>query len=104
MIFYAKAHDQTTWALIAILSLMGALAQILLTTALRHAPVAAVITMDYSALLWSVLFGWLIFNDIPGPSIWLGAPLVIAAGIIIAWREHHQEQKRKILQTTHPGD
>lgn len=89
MLFVARNHDGTTWLLIAGLATAGAIGQILLTAALRHAPVAAILTMDYSSLIWSLLFGWLMFGDIPSDGVWIGAPIIIAAGLVIAWREHH---------------
>lgn len=88
MSFFATAHDVFAWSLIAGLSLSGAVAQILLTSALRHAPVAAILTMDYSALIWSTLFGFVFFGDIAGNSVWLGAPIIVGAGLTIVWREH----------------
>lgn len=88
MIFFAQNHDAVGWLLIAGLALCGAVAQLLLTSAMRHAPVAAIATMDYSSLIWSVLFGYLIFNDMPGPGTWFGAPVIIIAGLVIMWREH----------------
>jgi drug/metabolite transporter (DMT)-like permease len=87
--FFAQFHDATGWLLIAGLGVSGALAQILLTASLRHAPVAAVMTMDYSALIWSILIGWLLFGNFPSESVWFGGPLIIAAGVFIAWREQH---------------
>jgi drug/metabolite transporter (DMT)-like permease len=96
MLFFAKAHDPTTWSYIAGLSVAGAVAQILLTSALRHAPVAAVMTMDYSALIWSILFGWFIFGNLPGLSVWFGAPIIIFAGMTIAWREHYLSRKARL--------
>jgi drug/metabolite transporter (DMT)-like permease len=88
MVFFAQNHDVIGWALIAALALCGAVAQLLLTSAMRHASVAAIATMDYSSLIWSVLFGYLIFNDEPGPGTWFGAPVIIIAGLVIMWREH----------------
>jgi drug/metabolite transporter (DMT)-like permease len=44
--------------------------------------------MDYSAFAWATLWGWLVFDHLPPASTWIGAPIVIAAGLIIAWREH----------------
>ncbi len=44
--------------------------------------------MDYSALFWATLYGWWLFDRLPPPSTWLGAPIIIAAGLVIAWREH----------------
>ncbi len=35
-----------------------------------------------------VLLGYFLFDEIPGPSIWIGAPLVMAAGLLILWREY----------------
>ncbi|MFC4291659.1 DMT family transporter [Sphingorhabdus arenilitoris] len=93
MFFVAKAHSAEAWTYLAGLSFAGACAQILLTAALRHAPVAAVMTMDYSGLLWSVLLGYFIFANIPGPGVWVGAPIIICAGIVIAWREHFLARK-----------
>jgi drug/metabolite transporter (DMT)-like permease len=94
MPFFAKAHDVTGWSIIAGLALCGAVAQVLLTSAMRHASVAAIATMDYTGLIWSILFGYLIFNQLPGAGTYLGAPVIIAAGIVIMWREHHLARQR----------
>ncbi|HVM22314.1 MAG TPA: DMT family transporter [Sphingomicrobium sp.] len=85
--FFAQWHDPQTWAAIAILSLAGGIAQLALTGALRLAPVALVMPMDYSALLWAGLLGWLLFDQLPSQWTWLGAPVVIFAGLVILWRE-----------------
>jgi drug/metabolite transporter (DMT)-like permease len=89
MLFVSRSHDWQTWTLIAGLALSGALAQLLLTAAMRHASVAVIATMDYTGLLWSVLFGYLIFGDLPTRMTWAGAATIIVAGLIIAWRERH---------------
>lgn len=100
---FGKGHDPASWAIIAGLSLAGAVAQILLTASLRHASVAAIMTMDYSALLWSALMGFAVFDDIPGHSVWLGAPLIIGAGMIIAWREQYLAKKRAMEAAEYPA-
>ena len=83
----AHPHDAGTFAAIAGLSLAGGIAQLALTGSLRLAPVALVMPMDYSALLWASLLGWLLFQQLPSPWTWAGAPIVIAAGLVILWRE-----------------
>lgn len=88
MVFFARDHDFIGWSIIIGLAATGAVAQILLTTAMREASVAAITTMDYTGLIWSIMFGYLVFDNVPGPSTWLGAPIIIAAGLIIIWREH----------------
>jgi drug/metabolite transporter (DMT)-like permease len=86
-LFVSRLHHFETWLIIAGLSLCGAVGQILLTASLRYASVATIMTIDYSSLLWSALLGYLVFADIPAQSVMQGAPLIIGAGLIIAWRE-----------------
>ena len=86
--FYASAHTPWQWFLLLGGGFLGLVGQLLLTASLRYGQVASVIVMDYSALVWATLYGWLIWTELPPASIWLGAPLIIAAGAVIAWREH----------------
>jgi len=85
--FFARNHDPLTWGLLAGIGLVGGLGQMALTAALRWAPVSVVVPMDYSSLVWATLYGWLLFDAWPGTSTWFGAPLVIASGLYIVWRE-----------------
>jgi drug/metabolite transporter (DMT)-like permease len=86
--FVMTSHDSTGWLLILAIGVFGVIGQLLLTAALRFGAVASVIVMDYSSLFWATLYGWLFFDSLPPASTWLGAPLIIAAGLVIAWREH----------------
>jgi drug/metabolite transporter (DMT)-like permease len=88
MFWFAAPHDPITWAILAAMALAGGLAQLTLTGALRLAPVALVMPMDYTSLLWAALLGMWIFAELPSHSTWLGAPLIIASGLVIVWREH----------------
>lgn len=96
MPFFASAHDGETWGIVALLSLAGAFGQILLTLSLRHAPVAAALTMDYTSLIWSVILGIYLFGTWPEDTTWIGAGIVISAGMIILWREARQARKPDI--------
>ena len=86
--FVARAHDAGTWGLLILIGVVCAISQWLLTASLRHGTVASVTVMDMTQLLWATLYGWLIWSQLPPPTLWLGAPLVVAAGVVIAWREH----------------
>ena len=70
------------------IGVVGGMGQIALTAALRFAPVSTVVPMDYSGLVWATLYGWLLFGVLPGESTWVGAPIIIASGLYIVWREH----------------
>jgi drug/metabolite transporter (DMT)-like permease len=93
MLHFAGPHDPLTWLLLAGLALAGGLAQLTLTGALRLAPVALVMPMDYTSLLWAVILGSWIFGELPSPWTWVGAPVIIASGLVIVWREHHLHRR-----------
>ena len=89
MLFVARPHDAQTFAIIAGFSLVGGLAQLLLTGSLRLAPVALVMPMDYVSLVWASLLGWFVFAQLPSHWTAMGVPIVIAAGLVILWRERY---------------
>lgn len=95
-LWWGAAHDAQTWAILIGVGVVGALGQILLTAALRFGSVSSVIVMDYSAFGWAMLWGWLVFDQLPPATTWLGAPVVIAAGLIIVWREHRLHIERQV--------
>ena len=80
-------HDLAGWAMLVGIGATGLTAQLLMTAALRYGSVASVIVMDYTQFGWATLWGWLVFAHVPSAQTWLGAPAIIAAGLIIAWRE-----------------
>lgn len=86
--FFAKLHAPVTYALLVGIGACGLLVQLTLTSALRFGSVATVTVMDYSGLIWSALAGWLLWDHLPPLTTWLGAPVIVAAGLIVLWREH----------------
>ena len=98
MPWFGHAHDPQTWAIIFGLSLAGGLAQLTLTGALRLAPVALVMPMDYTSLVWATLFGVLLFGQLPSEWTWIGAPIIIASGLVILWREHRLARASRTAQ------
>ncbi len=69
--------------------LSGAAAQVLLATSYKYAPAALVTTFQYTGIVWSTAYGWLIFHDWPAPTVWIGAAIIITSSVFIAWREQH---------------
>lgn len=80
-------HDPDGWLMLAGIGLTGLFAQIAMTASLRYGKVASVIVVDYVQLAWATFWGWLIFNHLPPPSTWVGAPVIIGASLVIVWRE-----------------
>ena len=99
MLWFGQSHDLVTWLLFTGLGVTGGLAQMLMTSALRWAPVSLVIPMDYSQIIWATAAGWLVWATWPLPSTWAGAALIAASGLYIAWREHVRQQTPSISPT-----
>jgi len=67
--------------------LSGAAAQWMLSLAYRHAPAAVVSVFNYTSIVWATLFGFMIWNEWPLPTVIAGAVIVIASNLLIIWRE-----------------
>ena len=100
MLFVAQAHDAATWAMMIAVGVSGLLAQLAITQSLRLAPVSVVLPMDYSALLWASLFGFALFGALPVATTWLGAPIIVASGLYIVWREHRLRLANTVATST----
>ena len=69
------------------LAVFGTLGMTLITQAFRLAPAAIVAPFEYTALIWASVLGWLVWGDIPGLWIYVGAAVIIASGTYIVIRE-----------------
>ena len=79
-----SAHD--LWAFAA-LGLLGTVAQALLIRAFSLAEAAAVAPFGYTGLIWAGLWGWLFFGAVPDALTFVGAGIVVAAGLYVWARE-----------------
>jgi drug/metabolite transporter (DMT)-like permease len=69
------------WALIAVLSTTGVVAQLLLLQALKYATAATLQPFNYTLLVFATLIGLLVFGELPDTWTVVGACLVIAGGM-----------------------
>jgi drug/metabolite transporter (DMT)-like permease len=74
-------------ALLLTIGILGGIGQILLTESYRYAPASLVAPFTYSAMLWAVLLGFILFAEIPPMLVLVGAGIVITAGLSVIWRE-----------------
>ncbi|QJE72101.1 DMT family transporter [Aerophototrophica crusticola] len=79
--------DLAGFALLVAIGLVGGVAQIAFTQAFRLTAPSLLAPFEYTAMLWAVGFGYLLFGDIPDQAIWLGSAIVIASGLYIIHRE-----------------
>ena len=62
-------------------------AHYLFAAAFVRAEVSVLAPFEYSMLIWAVAIGYLVWRDMPTSEVWIGAALIITAGIYVAHRE-----------------
>ncbi len=77
----------TDITLMLLLGIVAMAAHMLVNRALKISDAATVAPLQYTLLLWAVLFGWMFFGDIPKTSMVVGAALIVGSGLFIFFRE-----------------
>lgn len=80
--------------LLALLGIVAMAAHLAVARALKLADAANVAPVQYSLLLWAILFGWLVFGDAPAPAILTGAAVIVGSGLVIWARESRARRRR----------
>jgi drug/metabolite transporter (DMT)-like permease len=83
-------------ALFVAVGLLGGVSQYWTTQALYHAPAAAVSPFNYTALVWALLLGFLVWGDLPTVTMIAGALIVTASGLFLLRHESRQRRLRPL--------
>ena len=86
-----KLPSLLDWGLLAMAGLFIGVAHYLMIESYRVSQAAVVAPFKYSGILWAVMFGYIVWGDVPDALIICGGALVIASGLYIL----HRETKRK---------
>ena len=78
--------------LLALIGVTGGSANLFLTQSYKLSEVSLVAPLKYLALIFAIIFGYLIWNEIPTIKTLIGASLVILASLIIFKREIYHKQ------------
>ena len=86
------------WGLISLMALSGVLAQMCYITGMSKGDASFLSTVDYLRLPMTALADWLIFQEFPGPLVWVGALVIVASTLYITLRETREARKRTRAQ------
>jgi len=86
-LFHWVTPDLETFGVLVVAGLVGGLGQMLLTEALRVAPVGVVAPFDYTQLAWATGLGFLLWGELPTVTTLIGASIIAACGGYILYRE-----------------
>jgi drug/metabolite transporter (DMT)-like permease len=71
---------------------LAGFAQFTLFEGMKRAPASVIAPFEYTALVWSFLLGYLIWGDVPRSGVFVGACLIIGAGLVIVASEHFRRR------------
>jgi drug/metabolite transporter (DMT)-like permease len=81
--------------LMAATGLLAGSAQYCLTEAFRIAPPSLVAPFEYTSLLWAMLFGFLVWGDVPTALVLVGAAVVIISGTYVLHDERTSQRRNR---------
>lgn len=81
------------WGFLIGMGIVSYIAQMLNITAYKYGEASVMASLDYVRLIYAVLFGWLLFGNLPDFWTWFGAMIIIAASIYTIHRENQKKQE-----------
>ena len=85
-------NPREAWPVIIAMGFCGSAAFALVFSAYNMASPSVISLFEYSLIIYSIIVGYLLFNEIPTIKTLLGALLIISAGVYIYFREKVKDQ------------
>jgi drug/metabolite transporter (DMT)-like permease len=79
-------------ALLVLVGFFGGAAQFALFEGMKRAAASVIAPFEYTSLVWSFAFGYLIWNDVPRQEVFAGAALIMLAGLLIIGGEQFRRR------------
>lgn len=74
--------------------IIAGIGQFAMFEGMRRAPVSVLAPFEYTSLVWAFALGYLIWSDVPGSNVFVGAVLIFSAGMIIVAMERFGRRAR----------
>lgn len=85
------------WPWFALLGITGTFGQLMLTAAFKRASVAVIAPLDYTHMIWAVIYGFVFWGHLPGVSTWIGTAIIVTSGLYIIFREHRLKKRQQAI-------
>ncbi len=92
--FYWSTPTPMHFAMMVSLGVIAAAGHYLIIVAHEWASAPQLAPYSYVEIVSATIVGYLLFRDIPEPLTWLGIAIIVASGIVIAWREARLTRRR----------
>ena len=85
-VWRTPAWGSEIWLLLT-LTVLAALAEIMIIKALELSQVVVLAPIHYTLLIWATIYGWFVFGQLPDEWTWFGASIIFLTGIYMVRRE-----------------
>jgi drug/metabolite transporter (DMT)-like permease len=89
---WVPLRPEHVW-LIAGMGVTGALGQMALTAAFRRGEASLIAPLEYTGLLWVIVWDWLFWRVLPDDATGLGAGIIIASGLYLFKRTRIRQKE-----------
>ena len=79
--------------MLALLGVVAMVAHVCVNRSLKLAPASVVVPYQYTLIVWAIVFGFVVFGDVPDIAMLVGAVIIVGAGIYIFVREQVRRVK-----------
>jgi drug/metabolite transporter (DMT)-like permease len=95
MVIIASSLAPTVWVAvpsedylpIVLFSALALLGHFCITNAFSQSNVAVIAPLEYTALIWAVLWGYVIWAEVPGVRVMIGGAIIISCALFVVYRE-----------------
>ncbi len=74
-------------------------AQLTAVRACALAPPQVLAPFDYTAMIWAIVFGYLIWGDLPDWTVAIGAAVLATSGLYVLWREAQVQKSGPVTKS-----
>jgi drug/metabolite transporter (DMT)-like permease len=91
--------DPVDLALLAAMGVLGLVTQVCYIKGMALGDAAAMAPIDYTRLVFAILFGLVLFHEVPNLVTMLGALVVVGSTLVITLRDLHSKQRPPPVRT-----
>lgn len=95
-IFVWKMPTWPQFGVMVAIGFLSAFLHICMAQAIKEADISVVLSVNYTALIWAAIIGFVVFAEIPDIGIWLGGTIISASVVFIAIRERMAESQTRL--------
>jgi drug/metabolite transporter (DMT)-like permease len=85
--FWVTPAGAWHWLGLAALGMLGGVGHYFVAQAFAAGPASIISPFHYVQLVWASVLGYVVFGEVPGVAMWVGAIVIIGSGLYIALRE-----------------